>query len=102
MSYLTIAPLVLVRVPDEVGDGYRVDYHYAGSVIPKLTDEQAERFVRLEYVEPIGDQPSADDGPPKHAAPKAAWVDFAISKGADPDEAEATAKADLIAQYGGE
>jgi hypothetical protein len=30
MPYLVTSPLVLVRVPDQVGDGYRVDYHYQG------------------------------------------------------------------------
>jgi hypothetical protein len=38
--------------------------------------------------------------PPPESANKQPWVDWAISQGADPDEANATTKPDLIAQYG--
>lgn len=44
------------------------------------------------------DEPQA---PPKNA-PKVAWVDYAVSQGADPEEAEAANRADLIAEYGTE
>jgi hypothetical protein len=33
-------------------------------------------------------------------SPKAAWTEYAISQGADPDEAAAMTKAQLIASYG--
>lgn len=103
MAYLTIAPLVLVRVP--VGGEYRVDYHYQDSVIPKLTDEQAEHFLAQGLVEQIDDV-VVDDGKPKHTAPKAEWVDYVVLSTANSDapvsreEAEATSKADLVALYG--
>ena len=38
---------------------------------------------------------------PAQAEPKAAWVDWAVSQGADADEAEALTKAELIEFYGG-
>lgn len=38
---------------------------------------------------------------PARTASKAAWVGWAISSGADPAVADASTKADLIAQYGG-
>lgn len=38
--------------------------------------------------------------PPAESANKQAWVDWAISQGADPDTANATNKPDLIAKYG--
>lgn len=37
--------------------------------------------------------------PPRNAN-KPAWVDYAVSQGADPAVADATSRADLIAQYG--
>lgn len=105
MSYLAVAPLVLVKVPG-VGDDYRVDYHYAGSVIPKLTDEQAERFVAEGFVVELEDDPSDDDGKPSPRASKDKWDAYVVAVTADTDapvtleEAKATAKADLITLYG--
>lgn len=46
-------------------------------------------------------EPSAD-GPPAKSAKKADWVAWAISQGADPEEAEAANKDDLVDAYGGE
>lgn len=54
--------------------------------------------------------PEPDQGPedkpaapsrPAHGDPKAAWVDYAVSQGADRQDAEATTKGDLIKAYGG-
>lgn len=39
---------------------------------------------------------------PAESASKAEWVTWAIASGADPGEAEASTKADLIATYGKE
>lgn len=39
--------------------------------------------------------------PPKPYDSKAEWVDYAVSKGAQRDEAEELTKADLIEMYGG-
>lgn len=36
---------------------------------------------------------------PAKSARKAAWVDYAVSQGADPEAAEALTKAELIEQY---
>jgi hypothetical protein len=38
---------------------------------------------------------------PGPAAPKAAWIDWAVSQGADQDKAAAMTKADLMSRYGG-
>jgi hypothetical protein len=51
MPYLVTSPLVLVRVPDQVGDGYRVDYHYQGDVVPWLSDEQKAHFLAEKLVD---------------------------------------------------
>lgn len=55
-------------------------------------------------VEPVkGSSSSAgdsDDARPKTTAPKADWVAYAISRGADSDAAAEMTKADLVDQYG--
>jgi len=49
-------------------------------------------------------QPAAEDDAsparPKDYAAKAEWVAYAVTQGADPDEAEAMTKAELVDQYG--
>lgn len=40
--------------------------------------------------------------PPAKSDSKAAWVDYAETQGADPEQAEESTKADLIADYGKE
>jgi hypothetical protein len=37
---------------------------------------------------------------PAQSAKKADWVDYAVSQGADRDEADASTKDDLVQQYG--
>jgi hypothetical protein len=40
------------------------------------------------------------DEPPAKSAKKAVWVDYAIGRGMDRDEADAATRADLIDQFG--
>jgi hypothetical protein len=47
-----------------------------------------------------GDQHVAVGEPPAQSANKGAWVDYAVSQGAEPDAAEAMTKADLVETYG--
>lgn len=44
--------------------------------------------------------PSVPGTRPAQAAPKAEWVGWAVAQGADPDDAEAMTKADLVDKYG--
>lgn len=44
--------------------------------------------------------PTPPDKAPPQAAPKAEWIGWAVANGADPEDAEALTKADLIDQYG--
>lgn len=46
-----------------------------------------------------GEQADGEAGPPAKSAPKSEWVDYAVSRGASRDDAEAATKADLIEQY---
>jgi hypothetical protein len=53
--------------------------------------------------EPVAeaDEPEAQDADaPKPAAPKADWVEWAVSQGADEEEANASTKQQLMEQYG--
>jgi hypothetical protein len=47
-----------------------------------------------------GDEDAAST--PAKSASKGDWVDFAVSQGADREEADAKTKDELIAEYGGE
>lgn len=100
MPYKVIAPCVIAQ--DENG----FSHHYygpggndPGATIHWLSDEQAEHFLNEGLVEKVGS--TSDDGPPAKTAPKGDWVDYAISKGADPAEAEESTKQELQDLYGG-
>lgn len=104
MGYKVTAPLVCAR--DRSG---KVRYHYPSAagdtVIPWLEEGQAAHLLRLGYVEEVDGSDDASSegepaGKPKQVAPKKDWVDWAITQGADPAEAEASSKADLIELYG--
>jgi hypothetical protein len=102
MPYLVTAPLVLVRVPDQIGDGYRVDYHYAGSVVPWLSEEQAEHFEAEGLVAKLA---ASDVAPelrkPAKTATHEKWVDYVHNvHGVDHGEASKLDKSELIELYG--
>jgi hypothetical protein len=59
-----------------------------------LSEEHAELIGATEH-------DLADEAMPARTASKAAWVAWAVGYGADPAVADASTKADLIAQYGG-
>lgn len=82
-------------VRNDRGDVYPV---VASAFDPSVhTEVEGARVVRDGYgrmtVETL---PTA----PAKSETKAAWVDYAVSEGADPDAAEATTKAELIEKYG--
>lgn len=71
----------------------------------EVSDDQAETLRGLgdEYgvVEVSPPDPDAPNEPPAVSALKAEWVGYATRvHGADPDEAEAMTKTDLIEKYG--
>ncbi|GII63550.1 hypothetical protein Skr01_36350 [Sphaerisporangium krabiense] len=73
-----------------------------GPVSPDPDEQQAAETEVAQRVLVEG-QPAtvvAERSRPPQSAPKAAWVDYAVSQGADRGEAEATSKADLIDRYG--
>jgi hypothetical protein len=58
-----------------------------------------------ELAEPAAEPSAVADGDPAVApgpsAPKQAWIDWAVTQGAGPDQAAAMTKADLMSRYGG-
>lgn len=73
------------------------------AVIVARTDGQREVFERHGWTVDESAEGAAPDGTlrPADSASKAAWVDFAVRKGADPEAAEQATKNDLIAAYSG-
>ncbi|MGV7585235.1 hypothetical protein PJN38_24235 [Mycobacterium kansasii] len=106
MSYRVIAPLVLAK--DSEG---KTHHRYEGEIIQWLSPAQASHFLGLGLVEarnealtPVGD-PVGDGDKPKQVAPKAAWIEYAVSRAPQDqrltaDEAEAMTKAELVERFG--
>ena len=73
-------------------DGYLVD-----PSAPPVEEVEPEPEPEPQAEEEADAEPQR----PAQADPKAAWIDWAVSQGADADEAEALTKAELIEFYGG-
>ncbi|AEL98170.1 head-tail connector protein [Mycobacterium phage BigNuz] len=113
MRYRVLAALVCAR-----DQGGRTHHRYYGEIIEWLPADQAKHLLELGMVEKLGaaaepatddddlaeaddePQPRAEGGAPLRAAPKADWVEYAVSKGVDRDEAEALNKSELVELYG--
>lgn len=112
MGNVVTGPLAVVR--DGAG---KLRYYYQGTTLPAdLPGDEVGRLVDVGLVGPSsdtagspagGDTPTPDGDPdgggrrPAQVAPKAAWVDWAVSQGASRSDAEESSKADLIELYGG-
>lgn len=96
MSYRVTAPCVIAH--DRGGHAYHA---YDTAIIPWLPDEEAERWLDEGQIEVVDGSAVSEAGPPAKTAPKADWVAFAVTKGADADEAEALTKQELVELYGG-
>lgn len=117
-AYKVVAPLVLVQDAD--GATHHV---YQGAELDALSAEQAKYLLGLGFIEKASEAlivpgeeflvpesihvaqfdavtnvPVSD--PPAKVAPKADWVDYAVSRGADEAEAESLTKAELVELYG--
>lgn len=101
MPARVVAPLVLVK--DQEG---RLGYWYQGQEIPWLSDGDHARLAAdglvtptatpTPVVEPVQVVAAGRPRPPQ-TAPKAAWVDYAETKGIKKSEAEDLTKQELIA-----
>lgn len=121
MSYTVTGALAVVT--DSAG---KLRYLYQGSPVPDdIADVEVSRLVEsglvtqdpeIRLMEP--DEPTGPLGPsdpvdvaggdderdvarPPQVAPKADWVDYAVSRGASRNDAEVATKAELIERYGG-
>lgn len=79
---------------------------HVGAPAEQEADEKAlaeavliQRQRKTDAIPAASDEPS---GAPARSASKAAWRDYAVARGMDPDEAESATRADLIERYGGE
>ena len=84
----------VVDIPDDVVD----EYTRFGAFAVEPTPEPEPLPT------PAAEEPAPADpallSPPMNTAPKAAWVEYAVAKGYDRDEAEAANKPDLIKALG--
>jgi hypothetical protein len=88
----TAAGIVSQRMRDEAGS--------SRDVAPDGSDESDEGDP-AQYEAPDEGDPAPDEGErPSTSAPKAEWVDYAVTKGTDRSEAEASTKAELVERFG--
>jgi hypothetical protein len=93
----TLAEMYAECDDDELKDHYRQVAADNGLDLEIVNDLAANYAVQPEVeLEP---EPESS-GRPAQADNKAAWIDWAVSQGADRDEAEAATKAELIDEYG--
>lgn len=85
---------VATRVQPEPGSD--LETHLAA-----LADAGTDNWVRVTEPEPDGGEGGDEPKRPAKADNKAAWVDWAVTCGADRAEAEASTKDELITAYGG-
>ncbi|MFD7046183.1 hypothetical protein, partial [Rhodococcus jostii] len=86
------APLVLVT--DQQG---RLGYWYQGQDIPWIGDADRTRLEADGLITTTPAVASSAPARPSQTAPKAAWVDYAVSTGIAKDDAEDLTKQELIA-----
>jgi hypothetical protein len=96
-----------IYVRGEGGGIHPMDLPLPESIADRLAKGSLRRVNEdgSPYVEADDSAASAPGPPterPAQSAPKAAWVGWAVTNGADPDEAEALTKTDLIDLYGGQ
>lgn len=112
MAAIGVAPLTLVKRTNGT-----MEYVYYGQNAPAdaapgeldrlIADGYLARAVEIVAVPVVVEQPPPDSpvqapaARPVQVAPKGAWVDYAVSQGAEREAAEALTKEKLIEQYGG-
>ncbi len=108
----------VIDVPHDVGrdlilGGHAVDAHTPPPPVPAPPPPPAPALAPMVVSQPAATaagplpsppEPEPDPEPPSApgpADPKAEWIGYAISRGADPDTAGRMTKADLMSRYGG-
>ena len=122
MSYQVTGPCVIVTSAGPAG-GQRITLYAPAMLPPDVPQAEIEHLLSVGLIAKVGgpapaaksapmvepavvqetpDVPAAS-GPvekPAQGDKKDVWVAYAVSQGADPDEAEKSSKADLIDAYG--
>ena len=91
-------PGVPFEVPDWEGEGL-VKWHHAIQLADS-PEPPVDTFVDEPSPEPSRESPQWSGDPPKPASPKQDWIEWAISEGADPEQAANMTKVDLMSRYG--
>lgn len=97
-----------VTVTDKYGNEVEVEVGIDGKnpVSPNNPPAKAIHYInedaydRSDAPAPEAEEETEDDGAPAKSALKEEWVEYAVSQGADREEAESSTKDDLIATYG--
>lgn len=112
-TYRVCAPYVTLKVKDDAGSDVIKGFYEGALVSGSVDEDNLKHHLDGGMVEKVkaSDVPAekpADEPPsealkseaPAEYASKGDWVDYAVSKGAAIQDAEASTKADLIAAYG--
>lgn len=94
-----------IYVRGEGGGIHAMDLPLPEPIMDRLTKGLLRRVNEdgTPYVEREDDGvPTLPTEQPVKTAPKAEWVGWAVSQGADPEDAEGMTKADLVELYGGD
>ena len=85
----------------EGGSVFRLDLPVHETIAERIAKKEIHRINEdgTPYVEPESE--SAPASAPPSSAPKAQWVAWAVSQGANQADAEAMTKLNLIGEYGG-
>jgi hypothetical protein len=85
----------------EGGTVFRLDLPVHETIAERIAKREIHRVNEdgSPFVE--AEPEAAPASAPPSSAPKAAWVDWAVSQGADQAAAEAMTKLNLIGEYGG-
>lgn len=88
---------VVISEPAQTAAGPVISQEIAAAPEPEPEPRWQDEFGGSDPPEP---EPEPAE-PPAPGDPKAAWIDYAVSQGADRDVATAMTKADLMSRYGG-
>lgn len=87
----------------EGGTVFMLDLPVHETIAERIAKKEIRRVNEdgTPFVEAEPEAEAAPASAPASSAPKAAWVEWAVSQGADQAEAEAMTKLNLIGEYGG-
>lgn len=85
----------------EGGTVFRLDLPVHETIAERIAKKEVHRVNEDGTPFAEGEPETAPASAPPSSAPKVAWVEWAVSQGADQSAAEAMTKLNLIGEYGG-